>query len=60
VTLFMTRRNGRAVSARARNAVVLLAVAGLAANLWTAYLGGALRHTELARAAPERPHRVSS
>jgi hypothetical protein len=48
VTLFMTRRNGRALSARARNAVLVLAVAGLAANLWTAYLGGALRHTELA------------
>jgi hypothetical protein len=48
VTLFMTRRNGRAVSARAKNAVLVLAVAGIAANLWTAYLGGALRHTELA------------
>jgi hypothetical protein len=47
--LFTSRRNGRAVSVRARRAVLLLAVAGLGANLWTAYLGGSLRHSELGR-----------
>jgi hypothetical protein len=48
VTLFVSRRNGLPMSVRARNAVLILAIAGLAANLWTAFLGGALRHTELA------------
>ena len=49
VALFTLRRNERALSVRVRNAVLLLAVVGFGTNLWTAYLGGALRHSELGR-----------
>jgi hypothetical protein len=52
IALFTSRRNGRVISARVRNAVLLLAVAGLAANVWTANVGGRLRHAEL---GPVRP-----
>jgi hypothetical protein len=52
VALFTLRRNERALSVRVRNAVLLLAVVGFGANLWTAYLGGALRHSELGREQP--------
>jgi uncharacterized membrane protein len=48
VALFTSSRDRRAISVRVRNAVLVLAVAGLAANGWTAYLGGTLRHSELA------------
>jgi hypothetical protein len=52
IALFTSRRNGRVISARVRNAVLLLAVAGFAANVWTANVGGRLRHAEL---GPVRP-----
>jgi uncharacterized membrane protein len=42
-------RNTPASSARANLVVTLLAIAGLCACAWTAYLGGALRHSELGR-----------
>jgi hypothetical protein len=47
VALSATSRNGRGVRAWAKPAVSLLAIAALAAGLWTAYLGGRLRHSEL-------------
>jgi hypothetical protein len=50
--LFISTRNGRAISVRVRNAVLFLALVGLGANVWTAYLGGTLRHTELASDQP--------
>ena len=45
-------RNTPASSARTNVAVLFLAIAGLCASMWTAYLGGTLRHTELGRSAP--------
>ncbi len=50
--LFRSPQNRRAMSARVRNAVLLLAVAGFSMTVWTAYLGGGLRHTELASDEP--------
>jgi hypothetical protein len=50
--LFTSAHNRRAMPARVRNAVLFLAVAGFGATVWTAYLGGALRHTELASGEP--------
>jgi hypothetical protein len=47
VAVFTSTRNRQAISLRVRNAVLFLAVAGFAANVWTAYLGGTLRHSEL-------------
>jgi uncharacterized membrane protein len=52
IALFRSPQNSRAMSARVRNAVLLLAVAGFGTTVWTAYLGGALRHTELASDEP--------
>jgi uncharacterized membrane protein len=49
VALLVSRRTGR-LSGRLTVAIVVLALAGLGATGWTGYLGGALRHTELARA----------
>lgn len=51
VVLFASSRKGRAVSARMKKAVVVLAVAGLGMGLWTSKLGGAIRHTELGDSA---------
>jgi heme/copper-type cytochrome/quinol oxidase subunit 3 len=50
--LFTSPQNRRAMSTRVRNAVLFLAVAGFGATVWTAYLGGTLRHTELASDQP--------
>jgi hypothetical protein len=49
VALYTSRRHERALSVGVRNAVLLFAVIGFGANVWTAYLGGALRHSELER-----------
>jgi uncharacterized membrane protein len=49
IALLVSRRTGR-LSGRLTVAIVVLALAGLGATGWTGYLGGALRHTELARA----------
>ena len=35
--------------------VLVLALAGIGASIWAAYLGGALRHTELGRTSPVKP-----
>jgi hypothetical protein len=49
VVLFRAKGTGQSLSAQTRRAVLLLAVAGVGANLWAAYLGGSLRHSELTR-----------
>jgi hypothetical protein len=51
--LVRSPQNRRAISVRVRNAVLLLAFAGFGTTVWTAYLGGALRHTELASDQPK-------
>lgn len=48
VALFRSTRDGRVMSVRLRIAVLLLAVTAFGGNIWTAYLGGSLRHSELA------------
>jgi len=45
--LFESSRTGGAVTPRVRKAVVALAVGALGMGLWTAELGGTIRHTEL-------------
>ena len=51
VTLFMSRTIPQ-FPAWAMTTVLVLALAGVGASMWAAYLGGALRHTELGRAHP--------
>jgi hypothetical protein len=48
-TMLLASRNTPTFRARAKTAVLLLAIAGLGSSLWTAYLGSALRHSELGR-----------
>ena len=50
--MLFASRTTRVVSAWARTTIVGLAIAGVAAGMWAAYLGGALRHTELGRSHP--------
>jgi hypothetical protein len=52
VALFKSTRNRQTISVRVRSAVLILAVVGFGATVWTAYLGGTLRHSELARDRP--------
>lgn len=51
VMLFVPR-NTQTCPAWAMTTVLVLALAGVGASMWAAYLGGALRHTELGRAHP--------
>jgi hypothetical protein len=50
IVLWASSRKG-SVSARAKAAALLLAVAGLGMTLWTSDLGGAIRHSELSDSA---------
>jgi hypothetical protein len=52
VALLKSRQNSRELSVRVKRTVLLLAVLGFAATAWTAYLGGTLRHSELAGDPP--------
>jgi hypothetical protein len=58
--LFTSAQHRRGISARVRNAVFFLAVASFGATMWTAYLGGALRHTELASDEPRSMESLGS
>lgn len=51
VMLFVSRTIPQ-FPAWAMTTVLVLALAGVGASMWAAYLGGALRHTELGRAHP--------
>src|SRR4029450_13634252 len=57
VMLFASR-TPRILPAWAMTTVLVLAIAGLGASMWAAYLGGALRHTELGRVHPASTSRL--
>jgi hypothetical protein len=57
VMLFASR-TPRILPAWAMTTVLVLAIAGLGASMWAAYLGGALRHTELGRVHPVSTSRL--
>jgi hypothetical protein len=55
--LLWVSRTTHARPAWAMTTVLVLAIAGAGASMWAAYLGGALRHTELERKAAESTSR---
>jgi hypothetical protein len=52
VAVFTSTRDKRVIPVRVRRAVLFFAIAALGANLLTARLGGALRHSELTSDRP--------
>lgn len=59
--LLRVSRTTPVLSAWATTTVLVLAIVGVGASMWVAYLGGALRHAELGRghSMPSRPASIS-
>src|SRR5262249_24620038 len=56
--MLFASRTTTGLPAWAIKTVLVLAAAGVGASMWAAYLGGALRHTELGRTPPVSASRL--